>query len=298
MFRQLLSVAAVIAFALLIAATSAVAEETEVLPLGFEVPATDGYRATVLAGVNPKTSAGGAILGLTRRRGGLTSTASYAVHGEITETTIKASFGSLGEIDVHAVPGAGTVTERSKCGGEPVTIDQGRWEGTIRFRGEGGYTSIDATGGSAIAAPFLNLLCTAEVDEGLFGHSPGAPLELGRRHGSEALELSVRKNRHVGPVRIAVGLMEREGPMSIERTITTVDTSKAFDFAIPPGRATVAPAAPFSGSLSFVRRPKGTPSLRGDLAVDLPGRDAVPILGPGKLRASLVRAVLNPSHPF
>ena len=38
-----------------------------------------------------------------------------------------------------------------------------------------------------------------------------------------------------------------------KRGLSDVDTSKALDFEIPPGRATVAPSNPFSGSLTVSR---------------------------------------------
>jgi hypothetical protein len=253
----------------------------------------------VLAGVDPALGTGGAILALTRKEGGVRSSASYGVQAEVGKTSIKASFGTLGEIDVHVMPSGGTATERSRCGGKPVTFESGRWQGTVRFRGEGGYTTIDATDAKAVAVPYLDLLCASGGDEGIGGHSPGALLEVRRRHGAESLDLSVRKNKRVGPTRVIAAISERQGPIGIDRDISIVDTSDAFDFEIPPGRATVAPAGPFSGSLTATRdRPRGPLTLAGNLRMDFPGRPAVPILGPGSVQSSLVRAVLNPSHPF
>jgi hypothetical protein len=264
------------------------------IPAGFTVHATNGWRARVIAGQNPKSSIGGVVLML--RRGG--EQATYATKAEVTETSIEASLGALGEIDVHSVPAGGTITERPSCGGKPVTFATGRWEGTIRFRGEEDFTSIDTTNGIAAIKPFLDVLCFGEVDEGIGGHSPGALLELTRRHATEDLALSVRKNKRVGTTRLSAELSERDGAVSIDRGLRAVASSRAFDFEIPPGRATVEPPAPFSGALRLVRRPGSRPSVSGDLTIDFPGRVDVPVLGKGRVRASLVRAVLNPSHPF
>lgn len=270
-------------------------ESPPLVPLGFELPATNGYEATVTAGYDPDTGRAAAILTL-RRKG---SSAMYATRSAVvSQNSIEAHFGALGEIDVHLVTTGGTASERSECGGKPQSFPAGRWEGAIQFRGEGGFTALDASSAKAVISPFLDLLCVEERTEGIGGRSPGALLELKRRHGTEALELSVRKNKRVGPTRIGVEESERRGELEIDRRVSVVAPSGALDFEIPPGRATVEPPKPFSGSLSLARRPGSSPLVRGNLKVDLPGRVAVPILGPGHIHASVVRAVLNPSHPF
>lgn len=268
--------------------------EAASLPLGFEVPATNGYRATVLAGSNPKVGRGGAMVILERGVARVT----YATSAEVTEGEIKANFGTLGEIDVHAVPTGGTVTESSDCASKPVTFEAGRWEGTIRFRGELGFSSVDASSAQAVVRPFLDLLCFDETSEGIGGHSPGALLTLDRRRGTEQLELTARKNRRVGPSRFVAALAELHAGVSIERSVKAEGGSSTFDFEIPPGRATLDPPKPFSGSLDFERTAGSKPRVTGNLEVDFPGRPNVAVLGVGKLHASLIRAVLNPSHPF
>lgn len=179
-----------------------------------------------------------------------------------------------------------------------MPIESGRWEGSIRFRGEEGFATIDTVSAKEFAKPFLDLVC-AEPNrtEGIGGNSPGALLTVKRHIGKERLEVLVRKNKKVGPTRISALLYERQGLMSIERSTSAVAASPAFAFQIPPGTATVEPPAPFSGSLDFTRQGR-SPSLKGNLTVSFPGRASVPVLGPGKVNASLLRAVLNPSHPF
>jgi hypothetical protein len=260
-----------------------------------EVPATNGYRATVIAVLDPAREAGVGILTLSRKG----SSASYATRSvAVSADSIEAKFGSFGEVDTHLVTTGDTTTERPACGGEPITFPSGRWEGTIHFRGEGGYAEVDATSARVAASPFLDLLCGEERNEGVRGHSPGALLELRRRRGRERLRLSVRKNKPVGPTRIEVEETERRGAIEIERSDRLAVGSGSFDFELPPGRATIAPPKPFTGYLAFAKRPGSSPLLKGNLRVDLPGRPAVPILGAGTTHANLVRAVLNPSHPF
>jgi hypothetical protein len=276
-------------------APAAEATAASVLPRAFTLAATNGYKAEVLGLFNPELDRGAVIL--TLGRGG--SGASYATQAVVvTETSIEANFGALGEIDVRSVPSGGSVTERSSCGDKPVTVPAGRWEGTIRFRGEEGFASVDATTARSEVKPFLEVVCVAETDQGFGGNSPGALLTVKRRNGTEKLELNVRKNRRIGPTRIKAELSERRGGIEINRNVSAVGPSKTFQFEIPPGRATIGPSGPFSGSLELTRRPGSSPQVHGGLKVDFPGRAGVPVLGPGKARAGLVRAVLNPSHPF
>jgi hypothetical protein len=55
--------------------------------------------------------------------------------------------------------------------------------------------------------------------------------------------------------------------------------------------------APFEGEAAYRRGPGKSTSWHGDLTVDFPGRADVRLATPGS-RASLIRAVQNPSHPF
>jgi hypothetical protein len=97
--------------------------------------------------------------------------------------------------------------------------------------------------------------------------------------------------------RFSASISERRGQLSIERAVETEAKPAAFDYDVAAGVATVTPPAPFDGEATYSRTPKGGASWHGNLSVDFPGRAGVPLTGPGT-RASLVRAVQNPSHPF
>ncbi|HEX3362792.1 MAG TPA: hypothetical protein VHS74_17495 [Solirubrobacterales bacterium] len=288
---------AVLGYSLPSSAAAATGEPVPtVLPAAFKIHASNGYKAFVFAGAQ-KGGRGALSVEIFGHKG----VAIYTVPAHVTETTIEASIGNLGEIDVHAVPAGHPIMESSKCsgGGKRFSVEVGYWEGTIRFRGEDGFTSFDATRATSTTQPFTRLVCGTPAirSEGIGGHSPGALLTVKRRSGEERLELMVRKNKLAGPTRLQAQLSERRAGVLIDRSVNVVVSSKAFDFEIPPGLATVEPAAPFSGSLDFTRHGR-SPSLKGDLTVDFPGRASVPVRGPGKVSAGLIRAVLNPSHPF
>ncbi|MBS1863185.1 MAG: hypothetical protein JSS68_15915 [Actinobacteria bacterium] len=284
-----------VATVLAVGASTARATGPSGVPFGFAVPATNGWTAEAFGSMNPKTEKG--VIGFDFTRRGA-SVLYVTARVSFTETTVTADFGALGEIEVHSVPTGGTTTEESTCGGAPVAFPSGRWEGTIRFHGEEGFTAVDAVGGDARIGFLLDILCAEEVDEGIGGRSPGALLSVQRHHGTERLELTARKNKREGPSRVSVDLSEKRGGIFIDRSVKAEGGSSTFDFEIPPGRAKITPPKPFSGSLDFTRTVGSKPSVTGNLMVNFPGRANVPVLGPGKLRASLVRAVLNPSHPF
>jgi hypothetical protein len=278
-------------------ATTSAAESTALpsVPFGFDVQASNGWSAEVLGGFDPKTDEGSIGVRFSRFGEGVI----YVTrHASFTETTATADFGALGRIEVHSVPTGGMTTERSECGGRPVTFPSGRWEGTIDFHGEEGFSAIEATAGTASIGFELNLLCGQQVDEGRGGHSPGALLSYDRRHGPEQIEVTARTNRELGPAHFSAEISEEREGVLIARSVRAESGRRTFGFAIPPDTATARPPRPFEGFLQFVHERGSRPRISGDLTVDFPGRADVRVLGPGKTHASLVRAVLNPSHPF
>ncbi len=136
-------------------ASAAEPEPTNALPRAFELRATNGYRAYVLAG-GEEDGRAGMVLGLGNRHGDV----DYSAPAHLTETTMEAKFGKLGEIDVHAVPAGHPTIYDPRCGsgGKKQMIESGRWEGTIRFRGEEGFAAIAATGAASDVGPFVRLV--------------------------------------------------------------------------------------------------------------------------------------------
>lgn len=105
------------------------------------------------------------------------------------------------------------------------------------------------------------------------------------------------KNSPIRPARFAASISERRGGMGISRSVDVTAAPGAFDFDVPAGVAFVTPPAPFAGEARYTRSSGKRASWRGDLSVDFPGRAGVRLTGPGA-HVSLVRMVLNPSHPF
>jgi hypothetical protein len=215
----------------------------------------------------------------------------------VTETSIEADLGSVGRIDVNFVPTGSPRMSRSRCGGKPIAFDSGRWVGAIDFRGERGYSEAHATSARGEAKLVLSRVCAdSGGSEGIGGHSPGARLDA-RSKAPERLEFVAMKNSPSRPARFAASIRERRDGLEISRSVGVVAPPRAFAFDVPSGTAAVDPPAPFSGRAEYHHRRGGTPTWHGNLSVDFPGRPNVRLTG-AATRASLVRAVLNPSHPF
>jgi len=286
-----MALAAVSACLSALAMASSASAETLSPPGGFRLHASNGYSLDVLSFHKPETERG-EVLVLVHARG---SAVLYFAHATVTDTSIEASLGAVGAIDVDFAPSGKARTERSQCGGKPVIVDSGRYVGAIDFKGEQGYSEAHATGARGDARFALGLVCAKSGDEGFGGNSPGALLRVHRQGGTH-IEFEARKNSPSRPARFSASIHERRGPLLIDRGVTAEAKPDAFDFDVSAGTATVAPPAPFDGEATFGRTREGA-TWHGDLAVDFPGRAGVRLTGTGT-RASLVRAVQNPSHPF
>ena len=125
---------------LLVAATApAASPETEtIVKVELGLKASNGLRAQL------ETSDDETVTLELRRKDHLVS---YEVQGEVTEEGLKVRFGRLGLIDVAFTPTRTlSSTEPSEgCAGEPRTLREGTFTGTIDFTGERNYVRIEAS---------------------------------------------------------------------------------------------------------------------------------------------------------
>ncbi|HEU4735452.1 MAG TPA: hypothetical protein VFS48_00290 [Solirubrobacterales bacterium] len=217
---------------------------------------------------------------------------SYTVPGKVYPQRIDARFGKFGRVSVRLK------TERMRkgkleeqCTGKPETIRYGVFVGTIRFRGEGGYTSVDArqatgrlSSGEKIKCVFPNL----RPGSGSVAHaSRQVPPSLGAaqgRHRGFGVEIYGGKRRSAF---FSAFSQERRGRIEVFRNVFAEGSPASFDFVSDLSSATVRPPRPFQGEASFQRTPTG-PTWSGTLSVDFPGRDDVRLAGP-RFEADLVR---------
>jgi len=212
----------------------------------------------------------------------------YSAPATVTETSIQADLGELGEISVTFHPSGLPTTAHSACNKKPVSFDSGSYEGTIEFHGEEGYTQVEATSAPGNIDFLLNAVCGG-ISGGRGGpFMPGAELRI--RNPQLGAEFSVVKNSPSSRARFEVGVSEYRAGISISRFATLLMPAGAFKYDPRLQIATVHPPAPFAGTANFNRRRKANRRWSGDLTVDLPGHAAVPLTGT-QLRATLVHAV-------
>jgi hypothetical protein len=298
------AVGLVVALALVVCAATistsvAVADEqgqvggTPLVPPGFQLHASNGYTLSVISFENPRTGRGAVYLTMRSRHAAVT----YIAPAVVGPTSIEADFGAVGRIDVDFVSSGESRMEHSDCGGKPVLVESGRYEGSIDLLGEERYSEAHASSARGEVKGVLNLLCSGGPEsEGIGGHSPGARLTVKHRQGRR-FEFNAMKNSATRPARFSASISEKRGRLLIFRGVGATGAAGSFNFDVPSGTAEVDPPNPFTGQARYFRASDKKTRWRGSLSVDFPGRANVRLTGAGT-RARLIRAVLNPSHPF
>ena len=230
-------------------------------------------------------------------RGGATT--DYRVAGRATDAGISAAFGHLGRISVAFKP-SGRVTRTQPlpgCTGAPLLSRKGRFVGTIRFRGEGGYTSVTASAAPGEVKSGGRWSCgrggkgTARLRRAIGGEAKEGetPATLGARCGElEFVAVGGRSSAQAAPIfpdeEKAITLFlassrEERGSVSILRSALSAARESAFLFDEGFTSATVRPPRPFDGSATFGIDSAGQPTWTGGLEVSFPGRK-VALTGP------------------
>lgn len=261
----------------------------------FSLRASNGYRISV-----ERTRGRVSLYALHSGKSFFASTA-YAVRAKASSQRIDARFGRFGWVSVRLR------TERMKkgklepqCKGKPETVRFGVFVGTIRFRGEGGYTSVVArhakgrlSSGQKMKCVFPNLRPgSGSAAQESRQVPPSLAVSQGRRRFFEA-EVSGGKKRSVI---FTAGSFERRGRMEIFRDAFAEALLPSFVFSSDLSSATVQPPPPFKGEADFAQTPSGS-TWSGSLSVDFPGREGVRLAGP-RFTARLVRDSSNNSVFF
>jgi hypothetical protein len=208
----------------------------------------------------------------------------YATPATVTDRTIEADLGKLGRISVTRAPTGRTRTVPRSCKPGDKRTKQApveRYEGTIEFHGEEGFTDVSAT-----SAPLTRVYC-ATYEEGGGGSGsrrtlPGARLDVEKRRPEQyRLEFDAIQRRPGAGTGVSVEVEEHRGEMEIHRATWTWASPGALRYDRRLRNATVRPPAPFSGHATFHRRAHGANRWTGNLTVDLPGNSDVPITGRG-----------------
>jgi hypothetical protein len=252
-------------------AKAAKGSESPFTPYGFELQGSNGY--TIFVFGIPAFRGRGATVEISVQRGRAHVT--YLAPATVTETSIQANLGELGEISASFHPNGQTKTFHLQCSKQSFSFESGSYEGKIDFHGEEGYTEIETT--SAPSAISLFSICFTVSRSGGGRTWPGAELYL--RTPGLGPAFGVVKHRPSATAHFYVSVAEYRSGISIKRFTTLRMPAGSFLYSHGLRKAMVHPPAPFSGSASYDRHRRANRRWQGDLAVDLPGKSDVPLTG-------------------
>ncbi len=273
----------------------------------FAVRASNGYRIQVVGTREGPRHRAKVLVG----RGDTVAT--YRVPARIRRDSVRINLGALGRIDVrfHA---RRRETEESQpgCHGRPPAVEEGSFKGTLRFRGEDGYTRFSAArvrgelwnafrevcklsvglrarpgrgGPTRSARPMLGAAGRAkERDKSQLTELAAAWTGRSRAITSSytSIKVPLKRDKVFSLAFAGAEVRERRGRMHIERSALVVPDNGALLLA-PPAvdtqGATLTLAPPFAGSASYESQLGATPTWSGSLRVHLPGADPVRLTG-------------------
>jgi hypothetical protein len=248
----------------------------------FVLGANNGYRVGVIG-------IGSAVV-LEVVHGRSRAMTAYVARGTVTPRRLEASFGSFGKVAMRFRPSAGRSGQEPprRCqGAGRFTSRRGVFVGSVRFRGEDGYVSVDAhraKGQVSSLAPRCEQSSSTRPAE----HSTQPVQQSGG--GAEVGSLSAGWRRAVASTSFAAigfgsktlflaSAEQSQGPLAIFRVAVAVATRGfAIDDALTLAR--VSPPAPFAGAGTYRAAPDGTRTWTGELAVNFPGAPHLPLTGP------------------
>lgn len=288
------ALALAVTFAALMAVPG-IALAKEDFDLSFRFPASNGYELAI--GGYDST----AFISATKhdRSKHSLELSTYIARGRVSPTAIQADFGPLGRAAMRFQP-SGKVTysrrHRHCIGPDHYTIHFGVFVGSVRFRGEGGYTAakVKRVKGKEITPrllfcpdTFFEEIRQEQRTRSKDKNAKLTRLEAGLRSGLTATEFAATAKAGK-----AVFFAESEqslGPLAVFRVATVHASPATFAFDNALSLAGVTPPSPFSGSASFQRAPNGTKSWTGSLSVSFPGEPSVPLTDPS-FRTQLSRS--------
>jgi hypothetical protein len=200
---------------------------------------------------------------------------------------IEADLGSLGTISVTFQPSGKTRVTRvnlknktKKCvGAERIVRHLGTFTGSIKFQGEGSYTTVDLPSAEGTVGTSIFRNCSTKVSH------RGGRTQTSSSDGSVFLIASSRSDLFIastcGPSTCfyanSVEILTKDVIVVRSAQAFAGKSSFAFDDALNSARLT--PPAPFSGRGSFRDGPGESSSWSGSLQAAFPGV-TVPLTGP------------------
>jgi hypothetical protein len=204
--------------------------------------------------------------------------------------SIRAKFPGLGRVSVRFHPSG--EPRRSPpwpgCRGGEEVLQKGTFSGTIRFRGERGFTRVAASSAPGIVRRFSKEVCK---DSDGNDHSRLEPtyslVASTKSHGQTAAFTALRPAPGAvfndGSTYFGSLLGNKRGMTILKYAVAITADMDTFAIGGPPERptsASVAPSSPFRGTATFQGTTDGQAQWEGTLEVDLPGAPGVKLTGP------------------
>lgn len=217
---------------------------------------------------------------------------------------LHATLGKLGHVSLrfHASgPPKAQQEPGADCKGRGFIEQKGRFVGSVRFRGERGFTSVRATGANGQILRSFKQVCKRphEPHDGggrwralsLSAYVKGNP----DKASFGAYELAPTSSARSNSVNYSASTTEHREGITITRSASAFaepSTLAVSDPSVWPATVSVAPPFPFSGTATLEHRRGTAYTWSGDLSVDLPGFGALPLTGPS-FSAKLCRKNLS-----
>jgi hypothetical protein len=307
-----------LALALVLAAT-ATAMPSGGERLLFRLNGTNGYKVHAVG----EGATGALVVSRSRHPHDTGVSASvYIARAEIGRSRFETTLGKLGQLDLRFRP-SGRVAygkRRRFCRGpDRYTTHYGVFVGTARFRGEDGYTAVNAhrikgkevtpavlhcfgfissgprsTIWDALTSPSTLSLASPSSAQAISEVDLRSPPSLPHLLGGHGRRTVLQAHWHLAVAAQAFGAVQRghRRPVFFAGTLQTEERLALVRLAAAVGSpadllasdslstATVTPPAPFSGEGSFRHGDDGTKSWVGSLAASFPGAPGVALTGP------------------
>lgn len=229
----------------------------------------------------------------------------YRAAGKVSSRHIEVDLGDLGQIDVevHLAPRRSQTYPPSKnCKGPASVSVPGRYRGTIEFAGEGDIPAFTvARGAIEFTRRFRRVCKKPKAPDIPTKDLPSLEFQFLEVHGSDegrtvtlkALNGTIPQDPELSFGFLTAEARESTGELRIKRRAVEFVDGESFIVSKrgkKPETVKVKASSAFAGRALYSHEPHSPPSWTGDLSVDLPGAEAVPLVGPG-FEAAFCRGV-------
>jgi len=207
----------------------------------------------------------------------------YLARGVAQPRHLRATFGKFGKVSMRFHRARSRRVTKHCVFGRLLVKQHGVFVGNLRFRGEGGYVSVQmhrAKGGILRVGKRCHVRRHRNFDpaelEALFAKPDAAMLSISREGVDSTALLAIAAGKwsafyaideetraKLAIIRLAV--VHKPGRVHINESITT---------------GTLAPPAPFHGSGRYRAFPDGSNTWSGSLSINFPGAPRFPLTGP------------------